>query len=415
MPDFSAAARRITLTLFATQSLASAGFIAASTVGALAGAQLSGRPTWAGVPAAVYLLGSAFAAPGWGYAMDRLGRRIALTLGVGVGVLGAVVAGLAFNAQAFGLFLGGLLFMGTANAAVQLGRFVAAEVHPPAERGRAISNVVIGGTVGAVLGPLLVGPAGEWAHNRGFDELAGPYLASAILLLFGVVIVFTWLRPEPRDVGRAVAELHPEVGPDITAARGLRQLMRVPAVTVAVAAMVFGQVVMVMLMVITSLHMKNHQHGLGDISLVISSHTFGMFAFSIISGRLADRYGRRLVIAVGAATLILACLAAPFSPEVLPIAVALFLLGLGWNFCYVGGSSLLADQLSPAERARTQGFNDLLIGLSSAAASLLSGVVFATIGYGAMGLLGAVLAIVPLLMVLIVRPRTASVTSQASR
>ena len=119
----------------------------------------------------------------------------------------------------------------------------------------------------------------------------------------------------------------------------------------------------------------------------------------------AERFGRRSVIAMGAATLILAGLTAPLSPQVLPIAVALFLLGLGWNFCYVGGSSLLADQLSPAERARTQGFNDLLIGLSSAAASLLSGIVFATVGYGAMGLLGATLAVIPLVMAMTVRPR----------
>lgn len=411
IPDYSAAARRITLTLFAAQSLASAGFIAASTVSALAGAQLSGRPTWAGVPAAVYLIGSALAAPVWGYAMDRLGRRKALTLGVSVGVIGAIVTGLAVSAGGFALFLGGLLFMGIAYAAVQLGRFVAAEVHSPAERGRAISNVVIGGTVGAVFGPLLVGPAGRWVQSLGFDELSGAYLVSAALLLIGALVVFTWLRPEPREVGRAVAEMHPESGPDTTALRSLRQLLHVPAVAVAMAAMVFGQVVMVMLMVITSLHMKNHHHGLGDISLVISSHTFGMFAFSIFSGRLADRYGRRPVIAVGAATLIVASLAAPLSPAVLPVAVALFLLGLGWNFCYVGGSSLLADQLSPAERARTQGFNDLLIGLASAIASLLSGIVFASIGYGAMGLLGAALATIPLLMALIVRPRVVPATS----
>ena len=406
MIDYVAIARRITLTLFAAQSLASAGFIAASTVSAIAGAQLSGQPTWAGVPAAMYLVGSALAAPVWGVTMDRLGRRAALALGLGAGVVGAIVAGLAVNGQILGVFLGGLVLMGAANAAVQLGRFVAAEVHPPPARGRAISNVVIGGTVGAVLGPLLVGPAGHWMHDRGWDELSGAYLASAFLLLLGVVVVTTWLRPEPREVGRAIAELYPETGIDAKATRSLRQLMRVPGVVVAMGAMVFGQVAMVMLMVITSLHMKEHQHGLGDISLVIASHTFGMFAFSIISGRLADRYGRRPVIAVGAATLILACLAAPLSPAVLPIAVALFLLGLGWNFCYVGGSSLLSDQLSPAERARTQGFNDLLISLASATASLFSGVVFATVGYAAMGLLGAVVALIPLLMLFTLRRTT---------
>jgi MFS family permease len=157
---------------------------------------------------------------------------------------------------------------------------------------------------------------------------------------------------------------------------------------------------MVMLMVITSLHMKDHNHTVPDISLVISSHVFGMYAFSILSGRLADRWGRGPVILVGAATLILACLTAPLSPDILPLGVALFLLGLGWNFCYVGGSSLLADQLSPDERARTQGFNDLLIGLVSAVGSLGSGIVFAAVGYGVMGLVGAGAAVIPLALVL---------------
>jgi MFS family permease len=147
--------------------------------------------------------------------------------------------------------------------------------------------------------------------------------------------------------------------------------------------------------------MKGHQHPLTAISLTIASHTFGMYAFSLVSGRLADQWGRGPVIIIGAGTLILACLAAPISPEVLPISVALFLLGLGWNFCYVGGSSLLADQLSPTERARMQGINDLLISLMSAAGSLGSGVIFAKAGYGAMGLIGAMTALVPLVLTLL--------------
>jgi MFS family permease len=162
--------------------------------------------------------------------------------------------------------------------------------------------------------------------------------------------------------------------------------------------MVLGQMVMVMLMVITSVHMRQHDHGLASISIVISAHTFGMFAFSVVSGRLADRWGRGPVILVGGALLVLAGLAAPLSPNVVPLAVSLFLLGLGWNLCYVGGSSLLADQLRPEERGRAQGFNDLLISLGSAVGSLGSGVVFASIGYGAMGIAGATLALVPMVM-----------------
>ena len=154
-------------------------------------------------------------------------------------------------------------------------------------------------------------------------------------------------------------------------------------------SMVFAQMVMTMLMVITSLHMRMHAHPLGDISLVIHSHTIGMYAFSILSGKLADGWGRGPVILVGGGTLLVSCLVAPLSTDLGPLAAALFLLGLGWNFGYVGGSALLSDQLSPPERAKTQGFNDLLLGLASATGSLGSGVVFASAGFGAMAAVGA--------------------------
>jgi MFS family permease len=162
--------------------------------------------------------------------------------------------------------------------------------------------------------------------------------------------------------------------------------------------MALGQVVMVAIMVITSLHMNNHQHNLRDISAVISSHTFGMFAFSVLSGRLADRWGRGPVILTGASTLLLACIAAPLSPDVFPLAVALFLLGLGWNFCFVGGSALLSDQLSPLERSRTQGMNDLLVGLASATGSLGSGIVFAVSNYTVIAIVAGAIALIPFLM-----------------
>jgi MFS family permease len=157
---------------------------------------------------------------------------------------------------------------------------------------------------------------------------------------------------------------------------------------------------MVMVMVITSLHMKALGHSLSDISLVIASHTFGMFAFSIFSGRLVDRIGREPVIMLGSVILIIAGLSAGLSPDVLPIAIALFLLGLGWNLCYVGGSTLLTDQLSTAEQSRMQGVNDLFVGIASAIGSLGSGFVFAAVGYQTMGIVGAAFAILPLVFAL---------------
>ncbi|MCJ7677120.1 MAG: MFS transporter [Anaerolineales bacterium] len=388
--------RRLTWTLFAAQSLGSAGFIASATLASILGAELGGSTAWAGVPSAVYLAGTAGAALAWGYLMDVLGRRGGLVLGLMAGTLGAGLAFLAVNAGAFGLFLVGLALMGVASAAVTLGRFASAEVHPPAERGRAISTVVLGGTVGAVLGPLLVGPAGAWAERLGRRDLSGAYAVSGLMFLTAGVLIFAALRPDPRQVGKAVAALYPPAIKTTDGVRSLRVILGGSDARLAMIAMVLGQAVMVMVMVITSLHMRAHAHGLGEVSAVISSHTLGMYAFSVVSGRLADRWGRRPTIALGAAGLVLACMLATLSPDVVPLAVALFILGLGWNLCFVGGSTLLADQLTPDERARTQGFNDLCVGLASAAGSLGSGLVFAALGYSVMAWTGAALALVPL-------------------
>ncbi len=394
--DLTRIARRTTWTLFAAQSLGSAALIAIATVSTIVAAELTGDSTWAGLPSAALQLAAAFSAFAWGFLMDWIGRRNGLSLGVLIGAGGAVLASWAVIARSFPLFLFGLVLIGIARAALQLSRFTAAEVNVPEARGRAISYVVLGGTVGAVAGPLLVGPSGVWASGLGYADLFGPFVASFGLLLAAGLVIFAALRPDPREVGREVSRLYPERSEGTGVTRSLPQILRQPAVIAAITAMVVSQMVMVMLMVITSLHMRVHDHMLSDISLVVSSHTLGMYAFSIFSGRLTDRWGRAPVILTGAGTLVLASLLAPLSPDVVPLAVSLFLLGLGWNFCFVGGSSLLADQLSPDERARTQGFNDLLIGLAAAAGSIASGLLFAAVGYSGLGMIGLAASLIPI-------------------
>ncbi|MGH7753727.1 MAG: MFS transporter, partial [Gemmatimonadales bacterium] len=249
---------------------------------------------------------------------------------------------------------------------------------------------VLGGTVGGILGPLLAGPMGAAARRAGLDELSGPFGATVALFVLAAAAIVIGLRPEPKELAAAVGGPKSAVtGP----ARSIREIFSTRPALVAVLAMVFGQLVMAMLMVITPLHMRQHQHPLTTISYVISAHVVGMYGFSIFSGRLVDRWGRGPVIAAGSGILAFAALASRLSPDFVPLAGSLFLIGLGWNFCFVGGSSLLADQLTPAERARTQGFNDLLIGLASAVGSLGSGLVFAAVGFGAMGVVGAAVAL----------------------
>ncbi|MGE5462097.1 MAG: MFS transporter [Syntrophothermus sp.] len=398
--DFTRTARKLTFILFAAQSLASAGFIAAATINPILGAKLATHRSLATVPSAAYLLSSAFAAPMWGVLMDRLGRRNAITLGLVIGILGNILVLTAIQAASFPFVIAGLMLMGVTNAAVQLGRFAAAEVNPPASRGRAISAVVLGGVIGTLLARILAVPVGGFAMSLGMDELAGAYITTLGLFAIASILVFIGLRPDPRDVGREVAKLYPEKIPH-GEARPVSKILRQPAAITAVTAMVLGQVVMVGIMVITSLHMEDHMHNRADIYTVISGHTFGMYAPSLFSGWLLDKWGRGRMILIGSFTLLLACIAAPLSPDVLPLGIALFLLGVGWNFCFVGGSTLLSDQLSPIERSRTQGASDMLVGLASAFISLSSGFIFAATGYTMMAVIGGLLSLVPLFLSLL--------------
>jgi MFS family permease len=394
MNDLPSLARRITATLFTAQSLSSAGLIAVATVSAIVGMELTGNAIWVGLPGAIIKLANAVGAYFWGVVWDRLGRRGGISLGLLIGTLGAGLTIAAIQARSFLLFLGGLAALGIAQAAIQLGRFAAAEVHPPHQRGRAISNVVIAGAVGAIVGPLMVAPSGKWALGQGLNELSGPFVGTLVLFGLATLAAYIGLRPDPFELGQEISRRYPEPDQHNGLARSFVQLARLPAVRVAIATMVLGTVVMVMLMGMTSLYMKNNQYALADISVVFSAHTFGMFALSVLSGRMADRWGRGMVLLSGTGVLVLAAVLAPLSQGVLPLAVALFLLGLGWNFCFVGGSALLADQLSPAERARTQGFNDSLIGLFSAASTFSSGLIFAASGFVGISLVGAAMALV---------------------
>ena len=399
MRDYDRIAKKITIVLFLSQSLSSAGFIAAFTVNALVGVDLTGQPAMAGVPGALYVLGQASGAVIWGFSMERIGRRWGLAIGQVIGVIGSAIAVVAVVNRSFLFFLIGLVFVGIARSAVDLGRFAAAEVHLPMKRGRAISNVVLGSTVGAIFGPLLVGPTGRLAMKAGFPELAGPYGIGFTVLVLAAILILSGLKPEPRDIGRELASIHPESVP-LQMTRSLAEIVRQPGVVVSIVTMVFAQMVMMVPMSITSVHMKAHQHPLTAVSLVISAHTLGMYAFSIFSGKLTDRWGRKPMIILGSILLILSCLMAAPSVGLLPLTAALFLLGLGWNFAYVAGSTLLADQLSPKERAKSQGFNDLLLNLASAGSQVGSGVIYAIGGFGLMGLSAAIIAVVPLILVL---------------
>jgi MFS family permease len=381
--------------------LGSTGYIAAITVATIVAKDLSGGSAFAGLPGAAIVLGSATASQLLSRFMVRHGRRAGLTLGYGVGAAGAVGAGVAVILGSFPLFLLSTVFMGCANASNQLSRYTAADMYDETKRATAIGLVVWGSTFGAVVGPNLVTIAGDAADLLSLPRLAGTYGVPIIFVTAAALLTLVSLRPDPASLAPVTAAETPGGG------AGVAQIVARPRVFAAIIALVIGQVVMVLVMTMTPLHMADHGHGLDAVGLVISGHTFGMFALSPLSGRLASRFGTPLVIAVGLAVLAfssaLAAVAPPDGGVIL--FLALFLLGWGWNLGFVAGSALLTEGLSISERTRLQGATDALIWSSAAAAALGSGVVVAVASYTALGLLGAALIGLPVWAML--RGRTA--------
>ena len=385
---------RTVRTLLASVALGSTGHIAAVTVATVVAADLTATNTLSGVPAAAVVLGAAAGSTLLSRFMAIRGRRIGLTLGYCISVVGAVIAASGVISRSFPLFLAGTVLIGFGNSANQLSRYAAADLYEPSRRATALSLVVWGATVGAVLGPNLVAPAGNLAVAVGLPALSGAYLIPILFVAPAALLTFVRLRPDPYDLADTSDTSRGELAPGSTS---LGWLMRRPHVPVAMVALVAGQVVMVLVMTMTPLHMSQHGHGLAAIGVVISAHVFGMFALSPVSGRLTDRFGSQPVIFAGLAILAgsatMSALAPPEGGTLL--LIALFLLGFGWSLGYVAGSALLTTGLSLPERTRLQGLTDALIWSSAAGASLASGVVVATAGYTTLGLLGAALVIAP--------------------
>ena len=389
--------RRMRWTLFAISALGSTGYIAAITVGTLVAAQIHGDATLGGVPTAAATIGTATAATVLSGLMLRVGRRAGLLGGLVVGTLGALLAVAAVPAGSIPLLLVASAMMGFANGVSNLGRYVAADLVAVDRRASAIGIVVWGSTIGAVSGPNLVERAGSVATAVGLPALAGAYMLTVGFLGLASLLAFVLLRPEPYALADPSALVQ---RPDGEAAPSIGTLLARPSVLVGLVSLLAGQVVMVLIMTMTPIHLVDHGHGLGTVGLVLSAHLFGMFALSPISGRLTDRFGSPRIIGAGLATLAAAALLAALAPPDggLLLTLALFLLGYGWNLGFVAGSAMLTGGLALGERTRVQGLADGMVWSSAALASLSSGVVVAGTSYTGLGFLGLGLLVIPVIV-----------------
>jgi MFS family permease len=376
-------------------AIATTGYLAAVTMASLAARHLTGSPRLAGLPSALAVMGTATGTTVLGNIAKTRGRRVGLVGATAVAIFGAALAAFGVLVESFLLLLAGMATLGAGNAASQFARYSAAELAITERRGTAVSTIVFAGTIGAVIGPRLLGPSGLLAERLLGTVYPGGFLAAAACLALAEVVYVSMLRPDPSVVG-VVDHGIGEAGAAMTPASAFRA----PGVQVALAAMVVGQLVMVLIMTATPIHIEDSGFGLGVVGTIISAHTLGMFAFAPLIGRLADKVGPIPVLILGIFTLAVSGVTAATAPTdaTVVLGLALFLLGLGWSLGFVSGSALLAKVLDPSIRPVVQGRVDSIVWLSSATGSLTAGLLLAGPGYSFLSVVGAFLVVIPAVM-----------------
>ncbi|SDM40252.1 Predicted arabinose efflux permease, MFS family [Oryzisolibacter propanilivorax] len=379
--------------LVATQSLGGASPPIIISLGGLVGQMLSSTPSAATLPVSLYQLGLALSTLPAAWLMQRIGRRRAYLLGALLGVLSGMVAAWGISRSDFVLFCLGTSLAGFYGACVQSYRFAAIDtVAEPAQHASAISRVMVGGLVAAVIGPQVV----IWTRDLlPATPFAGSFYSQALLALLALPLI-ALLRlppPAPRTAGAG--------------ARPLAEIARSPQFRVAALAGVVSYGLMAFLMTAAPMAMVGCGHSVGEAALGIQWHVLAMFAPSFFTGRLIARFGKRTITGLG-----LLLIAASGALALMGLALthfwgALVLLGLGWNFGFIGATALLTECHQPAERAKVQALNDFLVFGTVALASFGSGQLLYSVGWA--GINAGMLPLVALVLALLAwsgrRPR----------
>ena len=385
--------KRTLLIVSISQMFGGAGLAAGITVGALLAQQMLGTDAYAGLPAAMFTMGSAVAAFFVGKLSQKYGRRVGLAGGFIVGGLGAIGVVMAALTNSIILLLVSLLIYGAGTATNLQARYAGTDLANKKQRATAISITMVMTTFGAVAGPNLVGVMGRFAHSIGIPELAGPFILSATAFILAGLVLFVMLRPDPLLIANMIETYkqehtykgQPVIEEAIENKRGI---------TVGAIVMILTQVVMVAIMTMTPVHMGHHGHGLSAVGLVIGFHVGAMYLPSLVTGMLIDKIRRTTMIIAGRVILLAAGVIAAIaaSDSLILLIVALSLLGLGWNLGLISGTAQIVDATIPSTRAKTQGKIDVFIALAGASGGAMSGMVVANSSYAALSLAGGVLA-----------------------
>ena len=337
---------------------------------ALVGRALADDPAMATIPLGLQFLAMTLATVPASFFMGRFGRRAGFLVGISLGLVGTLLAAYSISTDSFPLFCVAALLVGAFNGTGQFYRFAAADVAPEGRRARAISLVLAGGIVAGFMGPNLA----AWTRTLIGPDFTASYFTLAGFYLVGLMAIAMLRIPiPPRRVQKA-------------AGRPLAQIARQPAFLVAVLAATVGYGTMNLLMVATPLSMDAHHHAFEDAAFVIQWHVLAMFVPSFFTGELVRRFGLLRVLCAGV-FLMFAAVAANWSGvSVWHYWAGLVLLGVGWNFLFIGGTTMLTETYTEAEKAKCQALNDFTVFGTVTVTALSSGALLTSIGWQVLNL-----------------------------
>jgi MFS family permease len=351
-------ARRNVAVLVAAQAILGAQMPMIFTIGGLAGQSLAPNPCWATLPISFIVLGSMLSATPLSALMQRHGRRAGFVVGAAGGTLGAAIGAWGLMTASFELFLAGSLLTGIYMSAQGFYRFAAADTASDAFRPKAISYVMAGGLVSAIIGPQLV----KVTADAMVVPFLGTYLAVMAVNLVGVLLFLGLDIPKP-----------PVPAADAPKGRTRMELLATPRIAVAVICAMVSYALMNLVMTSTPLAVVGCGYDKGVAADIVSAHVLAMFAPSFFTGHLIARFGAERIVALGLVILAGAGAVAIAGVELENFFIALILLGIGWNFGFIGATAMLASAHAPEERGRVQGMNDMIVFGCVTLASFASG------------------------------------------
>ncbi len=355
-------AKRNVAVLVAAQAFLGSQITMMFVIGGLAGQQLSPIVCLATLPISMIVFGSMTTAPWLSAVMQRFGRRTGFLVGALGGLIGAAVSAWALTLESFMLFILGSYLTGIYMSAQGFYRFAAADTASDSFRPKAISYVMAGGLISAVIGPQLVGFLAGNTADASLMRFFPVYVAAMGLNVIGMLLFFLLDIPRP-----------PAPSAESPKGRTRMELLRDPKIAVAVICAMVSYALMNLVMTSTPLAVVGCGFGVVDASNVVTAHVLAMFAPSFFTGHLIARFGAEKIMGLGLAILAGAGLVALQDVELFNFFIALVLLGIGWNFGFIGATSMLAANHRPEERGRMQGLNDLLVFGGVTVASLASG------------------------------------------